>query len=428
MAKVKKESWLLSQDKILKILFYLLIVLLPIQFGKHLWPKFSYVFGLRLDYLSPIIYFTDLLILIIIILSFKKTFNYIKKINKKNKLLILTTYLLLITGIIFSKSPMAGTYGLFKLSEFILLSIFISSIFKTINKEKLFIAFSIPIIYESLLAFFQILNNGSIGGIMYFLGERTFNSSTPGIANASISGELFLRPYATFSHPNVLSGFLIIYTLFLFYCFKKNNKYIFFILVLISSAAILLTLSRISILFWIAALVLLFGISIYKKYKKAKPNIIKLLLSSLVLLFLIIISFKNTPIFQRLIETKIYEESFLQRQELIVSSFQMFFNNPFFGVGLNNFYFNLSSKDLIQPVHNIFLLVLSQAGVLAFIIFIYLLMRTFLIGVSTKNIYLTLIIFAVFVLGSFDHYFLTLQQGQIILALVSGTLLSYKSK
>lgn len=43
-------------------LFYALIILLPVQLGRHFWPEWSYVLGLKIDYLSPIIYLTDILI------------------------------------------------------------------------------------------------------------------------------------------------------------------------------------------------------------------------------------------------------------------------------------------------------------------------------------------------------------------------------
>ena len=46
-------------------LFYLLLLLLPTQLGKHFWPTFSYVLGTRVDYLSPTLYLTDIIILFI---------------------------------------------------------------------------------------------------------------------------------------------------------------------------------------------------------------------------------------------------------------------------------------------------------------------------------------------------------------------------
>src|SRR5258708_5260679 len=83
----------------------------------------------------------------------------------------------------------------------------------------------IGIIGESILAIAQFFNQGSLNGVLYFLGERTFTATTSGIANASVSGELILRPYGTFPHPNVLAGYLLIsLTLLLLYAKSYLSK------------------------------------------------------------------------------------------------------------------------------------------------------------------------------------------------------------
>jgi len=64
--------------------------------------------------------------------------------------------------------------------------------------------------YSSLIAWIQFINQSSIGGLLWFLGERTFDVTTPGIATAIMNNKLILRPYATFPHPNVLAGFITV--------------------------------------------------------------------------------------------------------------------------------------------------------------------------------------------------------------------------
>ncbi len=419
---------MLNPDRISRTLFYLLIIFLPTQLGKHFWPNFSFVFGLRLDYLSPTFYFTDILILIILLLSSKKIIYFFKKQTGKNVFLFLTFYVFLFLGILSSKNLPAGLYGLLKLTEMIFLSIYVIQNFQNLNKKNLFIAFSIPIIYESLLSLFQLFNNGSMGGLLYFLGERTFNSSTPGIANASINGQLILRPYATFSHPNVLAGFLVIFTLFLLNLFTKKEKVVLIILTALATLSLFSTLSRIAIVYWLICLIILFAISMYKKYKKGKTNI-KNVAFILISIFVIVLIFvKDSTLMQRFSETTVYEQSFAQRQELTTSSFNMLIKNPLLGVGINNFYFNLTNTLFIQPVHNIFLLILSQGGIIVFFIIMYVLIKALVIVVRLKNIYLFLALLSITVLGSFDHYFLTLQQGQILTVLVFGAIYSKKNK
>src|SRR5438045_3586285 len=108
---------LLNPDKISLLFFYLLFLFLPTQFGKHFWPEFSFVYGLRLDYLSPTIYLTDILTIIIFVFSIKSVFRLAQRFDKKYFLV----YLLFLIGIFldlpYSKNPFALTYASFKLIE-----------------------------------------------------------------------------------------------------------------------------------------------------------------------------------------------------------------------------------------------------------------------------------------------------------------------
>lgn len=432
--KVKTESWLLSQNNILNLLFYLLILFLPTQFGKHFWPNFSFVFGLRLDYLSPTIYLTDIIITLLFLFCLPNLKTLLEKIGRKNLLFFGLFLLSIFTGVMASKNPLAGFYGITKFLEYAFLTLFIAANFKRLNKSILFFCFLSGIVFESFLSFLQYFNQGALGGLFYFFGERAFNAQTPGIANASINGQLFLRPYATFPHPNVLAGFLIVAMLYLF-LFFKNKKYLAGG-ILLGTISLLLTLSRTVIVLWLTYLFFLFGISLVKKYKNrfSKTKLSAGIITILVLAIFTYLFFQNSFLFQRFFLTKITDEALTQRTELIQQSMAMFFRNPVFGVGINNFFNNVTftnselSALLIQPAHNIFLFVLSETGLIGFCSFIYLFYKG-LRGIIRKNNskerkYFLMLFFAVIFLGSFDHYFLTIQQGQIMLAIIIGSFLS----
>jgi O-antigen ligase len=342
-----------------------------------------------------------------------------------------------VVGAIGAKNPQAGFYGIIKFLEFSFLIFFVAHNFKAFNKQALFALFLTGIFFESLLAVFQYFNQGSLGGLFYFLGERSFNAGTPGIANASINGQLFLRPYATFSHPNVLAAFLMVAMLYLFMFFK--NKILLLIGVLFGSLTLFLTLSRTAIFLWIVYVIVLFGTSFVKKYKNGFSNI-KFFAAGITIFVLIIFGFfvfKNSFILQRFFLTKLSDESFVQRQQLISQSFLMIQKNPVFGIGVNNFFNNLNfskgqtNLSLVQPVHNIFLLVFSETGLIGICSFIYVFYKALkkIISRITKkeSKYILLLIFSVIFLGFFDHYFLTIQQGQILLSIIFGTALSYKN-
>ena len=62
--------------KVKRILFKILVLLLPVQLSKHFWPLWSYISGIRLDYLSPVVYLTDILLFLLL------SFWFIEKIAK----------------------------------------------------------------------------------------------------------------------------------------------------------------------------------------------------------------------------------------------------------------------------------------------------------------------------------------------------------
>src|SRR5687767_12118252 len=51
-------------------IFFSFLLFLPTQLGIHFWPDFSSIFGIRVDYLSPTIYLTDLLVFFLILKFF----------------------------------------------------------------------------------------------------------------------------------------------------------------------------------------------------------------------------------------------------------------------------------------------------------------------------------------------------------------------
>ena len=111
------------------------------------------------------------------------------------------------------------------------------------------------------------------------------------------------------------------------------------------------------------------------------------------------------------------DESITQRESLVQSSEAMIKNHPIFGVGLNNFLTNLPAFEKVQPVHNIFLLVLSETGIVGISFFLWFLIKTIK---KVQSSYLLLLISCLLSLGMFDHYFLTLQQGQLLFAIILG--------
>ena len=80
---------------------------------------------------------------------------------------------------------------------------------------------------------------------------------------------------------------------------------------------------------------------------------------------------------------------------------------------------HLLSSWIHQPVHNIYLLIASETGLIGLILFLVFIFQLFrkIIG---QEYFLLLIVFSFLFIGLFDHFFWTLQQGQLMFWLTLG--------
>ncbi len=129
------------------------------------------------------------------------------------------------------------------------------------------------------------------------------------------------------------------------------------------------------------------------------------------------------------------QQSLVVRQQLNVASLKMISDHPLLGVGLNNFlialpqYYQLKNiTRFYQPAHNIYLMMAAETGLVGLIIFIIFIAITIRHIIRTKHYLLLLLITELLFLGLFDHYLYTLQQGQLLAALVFGLAWSKKAK
>ncbi len=409
--------------KLHRFFFYLTIVLLPTQLGLHFWPQWASVLGRRIDYLSPTIYVTDVLIFLVLsswsieLLKTRhsrgggnpssiKTGSPIKSGMTRGTNFILVLLFVGINVFLATNKPVALFHWL-KVLECALLGYY--SIRTKPSTSVIIYLLSLAIFYSSLIAILQFILQHSIGGPFWFLGERTFTNQSPGIAQINwcfpnvSQCRLLLRPYATFPHPNVLGGFLAITLPLLINQLtnKKITRLFFSTTILLGIIALALTFSRSA---WIIGLLGIGWVLFHFKPKFFIPF-------AIIIFLLLGILIKNfDPV----------SESVVVRQQLNSAAITMWRASPLFGVGLGNFLVelpkNLPSRTIyfLQPVHNIYLLLLSETGIVGLGSFLLLLWYIFQ---RIRNSKFKTSIVALLLLGLVDHYLLTLQQGQLLFTL-----------
>lgn len=385
-----------------------------------MWPSFSYVLGLRVDYLSPTIYVTDILLgcSIISLLTQKSIRENLNSFLGRNKKVVYLLGVFFCCNLIFSYSPPSTLYGIYKLLEmtgfFFLLTYFYRKVGSSIS--LLYVPFLLGGLVQGVLAVLQFFYQGSVGGLWYYLGERTFSGSTPGIANASLFGHLILRPYGTFPHPNLLAAYELVTCAFLVTLLRVRQqspieRSIVFLLLLFTYSVLLLTLSRICIVLSIIGAVIF--ISTQKAKKIPYGIFIVLGMSIIGVLFLSYLYPRFASIFS--------DQAYADRIAYMSESVRLFLNHPIIGVGWNAYLPSLAtlpSVGLVQPVHSIFLLYLVECGLVGVVVLLRMLYRYWVCckpSIRTSSVIVCLMIVGI---GMFDHYLLTLQQGQLLFALL----------
>lgn len=394
----KKSNW----DYFNNWLIFLFVTLLPTQLGKHFFFPFSYISAVRVDYLSPTLYVTDILALILIVSNIKIV---AKTLYSKFYLLL---FCILIINILFSLLPPISLYWLLKIVELLGIVIIFSK--RVLDEKKILAGFLIGTTFVFGLSLIQYVNRRTLQGIFYFFGERALSVSTPGVAKASLAGTEFLRPYGTFSHPNSLAGFYLLVFFFVL-SYKPFSRFFLVkhVLLLLSTLLIFFSFSKIAI----ATFLLLNILYLFKQgiLRGCRPCTIARILTLFAVSF-IFFQVNTDPL------------TVQKRWELLQNATQILIRFPITGTGIGAYLIAqqgfISKFPLFfnQPVHNIFFLYIAQLGIIGGGIVAVLLLKN-------KKIKLTsyaYVFFVVVLTGLFDHYWLTLQQNILLLAVVLGVL------
>ncbi len=387
-----------------------LLVLLPTQLGRHFWPKQAFLFGLKIDFLSPTLYLQDILAIFLILPWIWQ--NRREFFSPRTVFFTLGYLLLAFLNIFISPVPLVAFFTWLRATELILLGVLVSRqsgfVFSFLGR-----ILPLTIIFEFFLGLAQVWQQSSLGGIFWFLGERSFNIFTPGIARASFLGKVILRPYGTFSHPNSLAGFILVCLILILG--KGKLRVLDKAAVIAGSVLILLSFSR---TVWLASFILALGWFLFQFKKNLGQKRVSLGFNyTLAAGFIPLVFFFFT-------KTIIDPSSFLVRRDLADYALALVKKAPLLGVGAGQFIIKLSqdrpvwqSLYWLQPVHNLFLLIASEIGLLGLALFLGLI---FLAIRKLTRPFLLLALLAILFTGLFDHYWLTLIQNQLLLAIVLG--------
>ena len=280
-------------------------------------------------------------------------------------------------------------------------------------------------------------------GIWQFLNHNVWQSKWLGMAGQSARDlgasvvefglERWLRAYGSWPHPNIYGAFLVLSFIGVIYLVTKiKDKYHQLFLVFSSSFIALGILFSYSRAAWLGfGLVFIAGIIWLCKTVKDEwlKKFIKWLWLYLFLL-LVLFTLATWPIVKtrlHLGETaRLETTSNMERAAGYRVAKEIIKDNFLLGVGVGNYANELKERYPdekvwdIQPVHNILLIIFGELGIIGFLIVI--LLNCYIVKLLFKKrdwSYLSLL-FIVYCLLFFDHFWWTLSSGLYVLWLVMG--------
>ncbi|MBU1119545.1 O-antigen ligase family protein [Patescibacteria group bacterium] len=323
--------------------------------------------------------------------------------------------------------------------------------------------------FQAILALFQFTLQRSLG--LKILGEIDTSPFIFNVPKIVIDNTRIIRSVGTFPHANLLGMFLVIATVagmlltILLYKKRKNSQksttltlfgtkktaltlpltsgvlsvayFGTLFCTLLSTVGVFLSFSRTAlaslIIAW--ALLLLFGLAKTLKGKIKSKQILypigTLLLATVILGMIFLPFFTN----RMTLGDSNGDMALSQRQFLTDVSYDFITYSPFVGIGMGNFIYTMSIyyfglEDWVyQPVHNLYLLITAEIGLMGLGILLIILLRVvkrLYIAIQKKGKITLPMLFSI-ILGSilifagfFDHYFWSIRQGIMLFWLTLG--------
>ena len=341
-----------------------------------------------------------------------------------------------------------GFYRLIKLLEFAGLYFYVRYNFiKLFNWQKLWQCFIAGAVLQSFAAIAQFFTQKSLG--LKFFAESPIGPNIDGAAKIVVNGVKIVRAYGLVPHPNILAAILMIAIFGLVWLWLEKfstpsfspphrergrwRGWVFLIAIL--AMALFFTFSRSVI---VVGYISLLGWLIYSWRIRAFRRRI-----FLIGILLFIVNCLLLIVFWPYVSSR-YDLAVIGGSQAL--NLRQFYNqaaldfikkSPILGIGLGNFVsilaetYNKLPPWIFQPVHNIYLLIASETGVLGLLAFLAFLFLTVKSAWSRRcDLSVSCLLFIVcclLFLGLFDHFLWDLQQGQILFWLVLGLLSAHSS-
>lgn len=418
--------------KIFNFLIFAFIISLPWQTR---WIFFDYQLAGQVWEYGRLSIYASWLLLLVAAIIFLYQERQERRWQKPSLVYLLLSYSLVI--LIIAPLKVVSSYYLGLLFSGLLAAY----LFTKANKKFLHLALVSAGFMQAILAIYQFFIQSIRAN--KWLGLASHQASDLGAAVIELGDQRWLRAYGSFTHPNVLGGFLaltILFSLNFWYQFYQqgeheqwSKKYIkqtwwqlsLLITSLVSqSIALSLTFSRSAVLGLVLALlfILIFAI------KNKLSLLINISLKYLFILILVIFltnwylpgAWQQRILGQGRLENISTQQRLASWQQINWSKPQQLIFGQ--GLGLNTYQFWQTDQQQkpfeVQPIHNVYLLILAELGLVGVLFLFYIFWRYFYRQYQSDYLgWGVLVLLAV--IACFDHYLWTSWSGYLLISFLA---------
>ena len=313
-------------------------------------------------------------------------------------------------------------YSLVKLLEFITIFLFIRRIGSKFWFHTSLVLY-ISALLQALLGLYQFHVQHSLG--LSWLGEYIAPLGTGGLATIDVGSNKLIRAYGTFPHPNIYAAFLMFGLIVGYWLVSRATSQKIKVLMFAANIFLLLGIFiSFTRTIWLTATLVSFAFLV--RTWKQKRGFRHILLTTLVSCATILLFWQGI-LFSR-VQKVPSSNSFIERGQFARYAVSVIKLNPWEGSGLGNYIPQITQMFhvepwLYQPPHNIYLYLAAELGIPIALLFVYLMARL-LISIwknkSELRFPMLVLLLSLIFISNFDHFLVTIQQGQLLFALCLG--------
>jgi O-antigen ligase len=301
-----------------------------------------------------------------------------------------------------------------------------------LNRIRIIYVFLAGAFLQSVLGIYQFLSQKTF--VFKYLGLASHNPEIVGTAVIETISGRWLRAYGGLDHPNILGGVLVISLILSAYLLARkkiinSNIQIWGLILLFFSyffalIAMFFSFSRAAWLAYAVGMAILAFVIFKREDHWVAKRFLALVFFSLALLMIAALPYRELALTRFRAEGRLEQISISERESYTLEAGALIKSHPWFGVGNANYVRQLEANSQIknfayyQPVHNVFLLVLAENGVFAFLALVLFLVSLTL-SPRRQNFAFS-IIAAIIIIMMLDHWLFSLPFGILFFFLILG--------